>query len=226
MVNDHRADIQLKLANTNSALQQAKNVINIHEMLKSTLTTEKNNLDYFMTLADTLSPKNGLIAECIRIGIQQLTVQMNNVISQIWTYPLEVLPCPEDEDENAPSDLKYRFPLSIENGQNITPDISQGSSAQADGVDFAFVICVYLYLGLEGWPLWLDELAPTMDEMHRIRIMQMIKLLIESRRNSQMFMISHYVSGHGAFTNAEICLLNDKNIVNKPSKYNDHVTIK
>lgn len=226
LVNDHRADIQLKLANTNSALQEAKNVINIHEMLKSSLTTERNNLDYLNTLADTLSPKNGLIAECIRVGIQQLTSQMNNVLAQIWTYSLEVLPCPDDEDDSSPSDLKYRFPLSIENGQNVTSDISQGSSAQKDGVDFSFVICVYLYLGLEGWPLWLDELAPTMDELHRVRIMQMIKLLIESRRNSQMFMISHYVSGHGAFTNAEICLLNDKNIINRPENCNKHITIK
>lgn len=226
LVNKYRAETQLKLANTNSALQEAKNVINIHNVLKSSLATEQNNLEYYTTLADTLSPKNGLIAECIRVGIQQLTDQINNVLSQIWTYPLEVLPCPEDVDDAAPTDLKYRFPLSIEHGQNITPDISQGSSAQADGVNFSFVICVYIYLGLEGWPLWLDELAPTMDELHRIRIMQMVKLLIESRRNSQMFMISHYVSGHGAFTNAEVCLLNDKNIINKPSRFNEHVIIK
>lgn len=226
LVNNHRSELQLNLANTNSALQEAKNVIMVHEMLKSTLSTERTTLDVCATLADTLSPKNGLIAECLRMIIQQLTEKMNSVLSQIWTYPLEVLPCPEEEDENAPSDLKYRFPLSIEHGQNVTGDISQGSSAQKDGVDFAFVVCVYMYLGLEGWPLWLDELAPTMDEMHRINIIQMVKLLIESRRNSQMFMISHYISGHGTFTNAEICLLNDKNIINKPHTYNEHVTIK
>lgn len=226
MVNDEKASIQLKLANTASALQEAKNIIHVQEILKSSLNKEKGILDACATLADTLSPKNGLIAECIRTIINELTNQINNVIAQIWTYPLEVLPCEDDADDSSPADLRYRFPLSIHHGQNVTEDVAKGSSAQRDVVDFAFALCVYLYLDLEGWPLYLDELAPTMDEMHRTRIMQLVKLLIESHRNSQMFMISHYVSGHGAFTQSEICLLNDKNIINKPTRFNEHVVIK
>lgn len=226
MVSEEKASIQLKLANTSSALQEAKNIIHVQEMLKSSLQKEKSVLDACATLADTLSPKNGLIAECIRTIIDQLTMQINNVIGQIWTYPLEVLPCEDDTDDSAPADLKYRFPLSIHHGQNVTEDIAKGSSAQRDVVDFAFSLCVYMYLDLDGWPLYLDELAPTMDEMHRTRIMQLVKLLIESHRNSQMFMISHYISGHGAFTQSEVCLLNDKNIINKPLRYNEHVLIK
>ena len=65
-----------------------------------------------------------------------------------------------------------------------------------------------------------------MDELHRININNFVKMLIESHRHSQMFMISHYMSGYGIFQNADICMLSDINIVNKPERYNTHVVIK
>lgn len=220
-----RGDYQLKLSNTNSALEKANNTLSIIDSLNKTLEIESNRLDVCQTLADNLSPKSGLIAECIRGIIDQLVTQMNNVINDIWSYPMHVLSSP-DIDDNVSSDLKYRFPLSIENGLSTAEDVRNGSSAQQDVVNFAFLICVYIYKELDGYPLYLDELAPTMDELHRMRIMQFVKLLIETKRNAQMFMISHYVSGHGVFTGAEICMLNDKNIINKPIEYNNHVVIK
>lgn len=225
LVLKERGDYQLKLSNTNSALQRANNTLSIIDSLNKTLTTESLRLDVCQALAENLSPKTGLIAECIKGIIEQLVAQMNNVINEIWSYPMHVLSTP-DVDDNMSTDLKYRFPLSIENGLNITEDVRNGSSAQQDVVNFAFLICVYIYKELDGYPLYLDELAPTMDELHRMQIMQFVKLLIETKRNTQMFMISHYVSGHGVFTGAEICMLNDKNILNKPIDYNKHVIIK
>lgn len=220
-----RQEYQLKLSNTATALQSANNILNVINSLSENLTHEKSRLEKCRILSDSLSPRNGLIAECIRGIITELTDQMNNIIGEIWSYPLHILPCADEADETVSSDLKYRFPLSIENGTNVTEDVAKGSSAQRDVVDFAFLLCVYMYKDLDGYPLYLDELAPTMDELHRMQILQLVKLLIETKRNSQMFMISHYVSGHGAFTTAEICMLNDRNILNKPKEYNGHVVI-
>ena len=39
-------------------------------------------------------------------------------------------------------------------------------------------------------------------------------------------MNSHYASGYGAFTNAEILVLDDENLLNIPQIYNEHAVIR
>ena len=81
-------------------------------------------------------------------------------------------------------------------------------------------------MGLDDYPLFLDELAPDLDEKHRINIMSFVRSFVESKRCSQLFMVSHYASGYGAFTNAEILVLDDENLLNIPQVYNEHATIR
>ena len=55
--------------------------------------------------------------------------------------------------------------------------------------------------------------------------MNYIKLLIESKRHSQLFMISHYAPQYGAMTQAEICVLDSSNI-SMPFIHNKHVIMR
>jgi hypothetical protein len=54
--------------------------------------------------------------------------------------------------------------------------------------------------------------------------MNFVKDLVETKGFSQVFMISHYASSHGAFTQAEVMVMDSSNI-SVPMKYNQHVTI-
>lgn len=226
IVKEQVQDTQMKLANTQSALQVAMSIQVIIDSLEANLTEANKQLERRENLAKALDPKVGLIADYIRSFIDLFVEQMNDIISKVWTTPMQIMACGFNDSGVDAGDLNYRFPVSHNNGLTLSQDISDNSSAQKDMIDFAFVLTVYLYLGYKSYPLYIDELAPTMDELHRININNFVKMLIESHRHSQMFMISHYMSGYGIFQNADICMLSDINIVNKPESYNTHVIIK
>ena len=69
----------------------------------------------------------------------------------------------------------------------------------------------------------LDETGRTFDAVHRNRLMGYIKLLVETGQASQLFLVNHFASFSGGFTNAEFCVLDDQN-VSLPSTYNEHVS--
>lgn len=171
-------------------------------------------------IVDEMSPTDGLIADQLFGFIRCFTSQLNEVISQIWTYDLEVLPCGLESGE-----LDYKFPLQVRSAENISPDVSKGSTAQREIVDFSFMLVSILYLNLKDYPLYLDELGHSFDEQHRANVMNYVKLLIDSKRHSQMFMISHYASSHGSMTQAEICVLDSSNI-STPLTHNKHVIMR
>src|SRR5690606_12668929 len=81
------------------------------------------------------------------------------------------------------------------------------------------------YLNLTDYPLYLDELAPTLDEQHRENLTRYVNNLMESNQFDQMFMISHYAANHYAFANAQILMMDGRNIINKPGQFNNHAKI-
>lgn len=226
IVKEQVQDNQMKLANTQTALQAAMSIQVVIDSLEANLTEANQQLERRENLAKALDPKGGVIADYIRSFIELFVEQMNDIISKVWTIPMEIMPCGFNESGDDIGDLNYKFPVKHNGGMTTSLDVADNSSAQKDMIDFAFVLTVYLYLGYKSYPLYIDELAPTMDELHRININNFVKMLIESHRHSQMFMISHYMSGYGIFQNADICMLSDINIVNKPDRYNTHVVIK
>ena len=211
----------------NSTLGQIQNKLNEKQTLESLindLTKDANGLEIdfasYKTLMDELSPVNGLIADQLYGNIKCIISQMNEIISQIWTYDLEILPCGQESNE-----LDYKFPLQVRSANNIVQDIGKGSTAQVEVVNFAFKLVVMLYLNMANYPLYLDEIGHSFDEQHRANIMNYIKLLIESKRHSQLFMISHYAPQYGAMTQAEICVLDSSNI-SMPFTHNKHVIMR
>ncbi len=193
----------------------------IVEDLKQTLEQANFEQGLYKFLADELSPTDGLIADILRKFIESFTENQSNIISSIWSYPLIVLPCISNKDG-----LDYKFPIRVFGSSLPIPDISEGSDAQVDVVDFTFVVMFRKLLGFEDFPLYLDEPISRMDEIHRIEMIRIIQSMVESNQCSQMFFISHFAAQHGSFADSQTMVMDSSNIVNLPTIFNKHCVIK
>jgi hypothetical protein len=210
---------QSALAHCENDLNQALSVKGIIDDLKRQKVDLEKQIEVSKLMLDELNPTDGLIAEEMNSFIHSFVEELNDRIKEIWEHDLKVLPCGINSGE-----LDYRFPLSVNGNSPVSPDFSiKTSLGQRDMVNLAFRLSFYVFLDMFDYPLWLDELAPSFDEQHRFNIMNFVKAHVDSNRCSQMFMVSHYVSAHGMFTNAEICIMDDSNLINKPDVFNQHV---
>ncbi len=216
-VNDIIQSKQIELANLNNAL----NKITRHDAVIKEITSQKEraakDVANYQTLMKALSPVDGLISRYIQGFLDVFIEDINIVISDIWTSDLEILSCGVDS-----TDVTCKFPLSVNGGFLVTPDIADASDGQIDIINWSFRMAIAEYLDLHDYPLYLDELAPTLDELHRERLLHYINHLMENKQYDQMFMISHYAANHYAFSNAEILMIDGRNIINKPGTYNMH----
>jgi hypothetical protein len=213
-------DIQVKLAQGTHSLA----VLTQREMTLRVLEGEVENAREVQgdlnLLIKALSPNGGLLGKYLMGFMQGVTTLVNAYISEIWTYKMEVLPSKVEKDE-----LDYNFPLSISDGAVVAPDISRGSDSQLEMVDFSFMQAMRKFLHLDHMPLFLDEFGRTFDEQHRDNLIPFIMRLIENGVHQQIFYISHYVSTHGAFNQAEFMVLDPTNVT-VPEHFNKNVQIK
>lgn len=182
---------------------------------------EKAKKDYneYKLIVDNLSPNTGVIADVMNNTIDVFVDNLNRIIKAVWTSNLKVLPC-----INKKNDLDWRFPVVVD-GNKVRSDVSETSTSQTDILNLAFQLTVAKFIGASDFPLYLDELGSSMDEQHRINMMQVVGDLVDAKQCSQLFLISHFAAFHEQFTNAEVLLLNDKNILNLPKEFNNFVTI-
>lgn len=175
-------------------------------------------------LVRELSPTNGLIAEGLLGFIHTFVAQMNTLIRRIWTYPLVVHDCSVIDSDGA--ELDYKFPLMVETKDKVVPDVKQGSAGMHEIVNLAFKVVAMQYLGLNESPLFLDEFGKTFDTAHRVQAMQAIRVWMDQKSFTQLFIVSHYLSDYGSLANAEICVLCPTNIVVPVhTKFNQHVAM-
>src|SRR5690606_19588412 len=145
--------------------------------------------------------------------------RMNRNINRIWGYNLTVMGC-----DAGNGDLDYRFPMYAVAKENMINDVSEGSESQVDIVNQAFRLVVYKFFRLHGYPLYIDELGSSFDEVHRHNLVPAIKELIEDDLFSQVLIISHYTDGQGSYPNAQQIVLDPSHLSIKVDR-NDHVTI-
>jgi hypothetical protein len=163
------------------------------------------------------------IAEGMLGFIRTFVAKMNALIAKVWTYRMEVHDCSTEEES---AELNYKFPLSTPNLPKPTIDVAHGSSAQKQMVDLAFRIIMAQCLGLDRGPLALDEFGTGFDEGHREAATQVISQLMNQLNFSQLFMISHYDECYGAFYNAQITVIDKRNItIPGNRKYNEYTLI-
>ena len=168
-------------------------------------------------LEEYLSPTKGIIGVSISKTINIVLERMNEVINSVWTYEINILPCNIEDN-----DLTFRFPVRLNNNKEI-PDISKGSSAIKEIIDFAFKIVAMEFLDMLDYPLILDESFSTFDAVHRRRAYEYVEEL-SRERFKQVFLISHFMESYGRHNNADVIILDNSN-VNYTGEFNNVIKI-
>lgn len=211
--------IQGQLGALQHTLNAKQALLNVIADQKRTVESATLDHEALAIIVQELSPKEGLIAEQMHTFIKGWVAQINAFIRPIWTYDLEVLPC-----EMSNGDLTYRFPVYASATEQKSADVEETSTSIKQIINFAFQQTLILYLGLRDIPLFTDELGANFDVQHRLNLNPFLARLMESQRYTQLFMISHYEAGWGAFNGAEYLVLDGRNIA-VPDHHNQHVAL-
>ncbi len=218
----YQAEISNQHAAINEILMYLDNIIASKQRLLSQIDTQKSIIeslenevkDYVVkesgmkAAMKSLSPSSGLIAKGLTGYINHFIAKMNIIIQKVWLYPLEICPVAMTDDELS---LDYKFAFRV-NDKPAGKDVSQGSGAQKEIFDLAFMIVSLIQLGMNDTEVFLDEFSIKMDYAHRKEAMKMVMDLLNGSDFSQIFMISHYESSYGSMSNADITVLCPENI--------------
>ena len=214
--------VQLSLSYKEQNLSEIKVQKAIVKDLADQIDIMEIDNEAYKLLVKELSPTDGLIAQGLLGFIKVFVKQMNSLIKKIWAYPLEIIPC--GITDNVSVELDYKFPLMVQDTNNIISDVSKGSSAMREVIDLAFKVVSMKYLGLGDYPLILDEPCSAMDNEHKITSMSAITSLLDTQNFTQLFLVSHDHAQYGSLTNAEICILCTNNIIPPANTvFNRHV---
>lgn len=218
-IRDSKFNIMKEINSVEQELEQARVKSMIYKDIENEYEKAKAEFEDYSVIVENLSPNTGLIADIMNDSINIFVANLNNVINAVWTTELVVKPC-----VNKKNDLDWKFPVEVTTG--ITrPDISKTSTSQKDIINLGFQLIVSQQFGTSDFPLYLDELGSSMDEQHRINMMQVLSELVDTDQCSQLFLVSHFAALHEQFNNSEIMVINTKNILNMPRTYNQHVRI-
>lgn len=224
VINNHEVNeliryYQMQLSHQTEQLNQCEKIQGVINDIENSLLDVEKEHEQYKLLTQALSPTDGIIAKQMGQFIAAFIDQVNEVLSQIYTYPLVVQPCGIDS-----GDLDYKFPIIAGEYESGGKDISMGSVGQKQVINFAFRLVSCTYLGMDGFPLYADEIAQNQDEQHMINMMQYVKSRMDSHRHSQLFVISHLGALGPMISNADVCVLNSSTIT-LPAVYNQHVMI-
>ena len=211
MVEEAIRNLQSSLTAKEQVLQAAQkargNIADLEGRLEDAKLQERS----LKLLITTLSPTEGLIAEGMTGFVDNYMAQVNKVIASIWSFEFFVLPVTVGESENA--ELSYRFPMQMGGNHKPLKDIVEGSLSMQQIFDMAFRVVGMTYLGLEHVPLFLDEFGTGFDEHHKNESLRAIRTIIEQMGFEQTFIISHDSNNYGGLSNAELCVVCDKNVI-------------
>lgn len=181
-------------------LTQSETVIEQLTQMTAQLEQEQHALKILITM---LSPQDGLIAESLVGFLNQFLNEMRNVLDNIWSYPM--YPYMELTEEGV--ELDYRFKVDIDDGNITVKDVAYLSRGQKEIMNFAFKLILMQHLGLQDYPLFMDEIGGSFDAYHRDKLYRYVKQLVESNQVQQVFIISHIASSHDALTQADFVTL-------------------
>lgn len=169
--------------------RQIKYQSGVHFLIQSYTENQKSvelAIDDHKELMKILDPKTGLIAKSLIGFIRHFVRNMNNLVEQIWQYPMAI---EIEEDDDFTKD--YRFPVRV--GEHLRDDVSTLSLGQTDIMDIAFRITLYNHLDMKGFPLLLDEAGSSLSVSHRAGFFNLVKRLVEHGYFSQVFFITHLI---------------------------------
>ena len=203
-INSKVIDLQNEVAALNQTTtlyeRLKQQLIDVQEELEATRLREADT----KLIVDALCPRKGIIADQLKIAIEALISNINKVIGEIWEKDVKLA---APDLDNA---LDFKFNVFI-NGRK-GPTLNLLSSGQSDVIDLAVSLVVMAQMGLENYPLFLDEVGASFDEKHQDNLMLFIKKLVMTNKCSSVFMISHYASQHGGFNSVDVNVINGDNI--------------
>lgn len=185
--------------------------------LTGELTEIEDSLVSTKSIVKAISPEEGVLSEYLHRSMVGITDLMTAYINSVWSYEMCIKPC-----DFSSGDLDYKFPFWVKDESNLTKDISRGSKAQQEIINFVFVLAVYRAMGFDGYPLLLDEISSGFDEEHRPTMVDYVKRLIDTEQHMQLVMVSHDATTHYRLTHADLCVL-DPVGVTLPESYNENV---
>lgn len=209
-INNKRNEIiTSSISNVKLSLNELSKLINDNETnkevlkhLQNMIDVNKRSVECLQILLKILSPESGLIAKSINSFLNIFISEMNAIINRVWSYNIEILPC-EIEDK----DLDYKFKVKVNNDE-IIEDISKLSSSMQDIVNLSFKVIFMKYMGLNSYPLILDEFGRTMDAEHRITAFDTIDQVLTNIFD-QIYLVCHFESMYSRFVNAEFLELKE-----------------
>jgi len=186
------------LIETEKELHQYNSIQYTIERYQKTIEDVQTNTKVLNIILDELSPKNGLIAKSVSSFLNIIIGNINSTIAGIWDYKM-VLKAIDVESEA----LNYKFKVEVEDKLPID-DISKVSNGMKEIINLSFKMILYKLLGLENYPVWLDEFGVKLDKNHRSKIFDLIFKMMNSTQYSQIFLITHLDMSYAMFKDVEL----------------------
>lgn len=200
-------DLKTELNNINLQLDRYNHTIREEAGIMSDLTKSLNDIKLLEIMISELSPATGLIADSIKSFLINYIDDVNDIINSVWSYRLDVLPYDiKDLDKG----ITYRFPVKAVEADN-SDDINNTSESMNEIISLAFRLVSLRYMGLEYYPLMIDEFGRSMDEVHLIKSYDLLEEMVESM-DTQMFILAHIKTAYARFNNAGISIVSNLNL--------------
>jgi ABC-type branched-subunit amino acid transport system ATPase component len=202
-------DLKTELNNVNLQLDRYNHTIREEAGIMTDLTKSLNDIKLLEIMIDELSPATGLIADSIKSFLVNYIDEVNDIINSVWSYRLDVMPYDiKDLDKG----ITYRFPVRTVGADN-SDDINNTSESMNEIISLAFRLVSLKYMGLEFYPLMIDEFGRSMDEVHLIKSYDLLEEMVETM-DIQMFVIAHIKTAYARFNNAGISIISNLNLEN------------
>ena len=225
-LNHYLSDCIRELQLEENYLIQQVNKVDVQKALVADIQEQIGKMtadkDLLTVASKELSPVDGMIARGLTNFINHLIGQMNAFIESVWASELSITPFIPDESGSL--ELDYKFSIVVGECEQAF-DLRDASLGQLEIINRAFVVVCMKYLGLEDFPLYLDEFGAQMDYVHRQRASSAMMGLLDNSNFSQMFIISHHENSYTSLVNADVTVLCPNNIILPGNKAFNQKTI-
>lgn len=223
LVKEYVQMVDGEISKRQSSLALNENALSNNELIETLIKDFNNQLNKasldvktYKALVDTINPRTGLIAERMHAQVGSKVDGINKIIKKIWNYDF-IVKMPSLEG----GQLDYKFPIEVDG--TVRSDISKGSGSMVHIVDTSFAALVHHSMDMEGYPIYLDEFDSTFDAVHSNNMIHMVKDLADSGRYGYVIVITHDEDIQNAFPEAEILVLDDRNLTSNKG-VNTHAT--
>lgn len=212
------SDLQVQLANVTKKVNDNEILINLINSLQGMLDSTKEKIEIFKVLDEAFNPSTGIIAEQLIGYVSAFAKQLTVVIGKLWGYPMKILPCSIENKKG----MDYKFPFQI--GTKPIPDVSKGSKSQVSVINLAVMLCTRISLGLNGLPLFLDEVGGGFDTVHNQKLTEFIRELLANYGCSNVFLVHHDAAVRNSLGPRDTIVFDASQVIVEPG-YNQHVEL-